>query len=353
MKTPRSNPSVDDRNVDVGEVEGRSPGAPWGRAEWVGLALLVGGTVVQTVRWAQASISSVDLVLGVAAGVMLALAAGLLLPHVTGRGPAIATLTAAATMLLLIATGPANLPDGNLLEVTLDSRMADFLLVATLYGAAALVSWLTPRDGTETFTGALPAVVITAVATVLLLWWSHTTANFGLAARIETDAALLMVAAAAFGRTHRRVLATVAALAVLMDPYVYLVAPFRGFIAGAAGDAALTAVTIAVPLALARYAGTRRPATATTSATSPLTLLVVVNALNIADAVFTWVLLRRGTGEELNPVIDVIGPPGKVIAVAIGTYVLYRIKPESLRWALIPVASIVAYHVMGAMFVGF
>lgn len=350
MKTPpRSNP-LDDRNVDVDEA--RSADAPWGRAESVGLALLVGGTVVQTVRWAQPSISSSDLVLGVAAGVMLAVAGGLLLPRVTGRGPAIATLVAAATMLLLITTGPANLPDGNLLEVAVGSRIADFALVAALYGAAALVSWLTAHDGTETFTGALPAVVVTAVATVLLLWWSHTTAGFGLAARIETDAALLMVAAAAFGRTHRRVLATVAVVVVLMDPYVYVVAPFHGFIAGTAGDAALTAATIAVPLALARYVGTRRPATATTSPTSPLTLLVVVNALNIADAVFTWVLLRRGTGEELNPVIGVIGLPGKVVAVAVGTYVLYRIKPESLRWALIPVASIVAYHVMGAMFVG-
>ena len=336
----------------------RSPDASWGRAQWAGLVLLVGGMVAHAVRWAQSfaspgGVSSGDVLLGVAAGLMLAVAAGVLLPLVTGRGPATATLTATATVLLLVATGPAHLPDGSLLGGALGSRTADLLVAAGLYGAAALVAWRTPRDGTEDFAGALPAVVVTAVATVLLLWWSHTTAGFGLAARIGTDAALLMVAAAAFGRRHGRVLAAVVILIVLMDPYVYLVAPFNGSVGSAAGEAGLTAVTVAVPLALARYVGTRRAATATTPMTSPLTLLVVVNALNIADAVFTWVLLRRGTGEELNPVIDVIGLPGKVIAVAIGTYVLYRIKPDSLRWALIPVASIVAYHVMGAIFVGF
>lgn len=320
-----------------------------GRPGRVGLLLLAFGAIVQTVRWSQPSVSSADLLLGVCAGVALAVAAGVLLPHVTGRGPAVATLAAAGTMLLLIASGSANLPDGNLLEMSLGSRLRDAAFVAGLYALAALVAWWTRRDGSESFTGLLPAVLITAVASVLLLWWSHTTAGFGLAARIETDAALLMVAAAAFGRTHRRAVATAAVVVVLMDPYVYLVAPLRGEIGGAAGEAALTAATVAVPLVLARYVGTRRRATATAS---PLRLLVMVNVLNIADAVFTWVLVRHGTGEELNPIVDAIGLPGKVVGVAVGTYMLYRIKPDSLRWALIPVAAIVAYHVMGAMFVG-
>jgi len=327
----------------------RAPDVWRSRAGRVGLLLLVCGTVLQAVRWSQPSVSSADLLLGMCAGIALAVAAGVLLPRVIGRGPAIGTLAAAATMLLLLATGSASLPDGNLLEIALGSRLGDAALVACLYAVAAMMAWWTPRDRTETFTGALPAVVITAVATVLLLWWSHTTAGLGLAARIETDAALLMVAAAAFGRTHRRALATAAVVVVLMDPYVCLVAPLRGAAIGAAGEAALTAATVAVPLALARYVGTR-PRSAST--TSPLTLLVVVNVLNIADAVFTWVLVRRGTGEELNPIVDAIGLPGKVLGVAIGTYVLYRIKPDSLRWALIPLAAIVAYHVMGAMFVG-
>ena len=108
-----------------------------------------------------------------------------------------------------------------------------------------------------------------------------------------------------------------------------------------------------MPLALARYVGTRRPATDTTSTTSPLTMLVIVNALNIADAVFTWVLLLRGTARNSTRSSTLIGLPGKVIGVALGTYVLYRMKPESLRWALIPVAATVTYHVMGAMFSGF
>ena len=99
--------------------------------------MLAFGAVMQTVRWSQPSMSSADLLLGVCAGVSLAVAAGFLLPHVTGRGPAVATLAAAGTMLLLIASGSASLPDGNLLEVSLGSRLGEAAFVAGLYAVAA------------------------------------------------------------------------------------------------------------------------------------------------------------------------------------------------------------------------
>lgn len=81
---------------------------------------------------------------------------------------------------------------------------------------------------------------------------------------------------------------------------------------------------------------------------SPLALLLAVNLLNVADAALTVLWIEMGIAVEANPVVDLIGFPAKVVGVAIGSYVVYRLRP---RWLLVPIAALAlvcVYHVAGA-----
>lgn len=80
----------------------------------------------------------------------------------------------------------------------------------------------------------------------------------------------------------------------------------------------------------------------------PLGLLVAVNALNVLDAALTVLWIEMGIAVEGNPLVDAIGFPAKVVVVAVGSYVVYRLRP---RWLLVPVvalAAVCAYHLVGA-----
>jgi hypothetical protein len=80
----------------------------------------------------------------------------------------------------------------------------------------------------------------------------------------------------------------------------------------------------------------------------PVVLLLGVNALNVLDAALTMLWIHMGIAVEANPVVDAIGFPAKVVGVAVGSYLVYRLRP---RWLLAPVAvlAVVAvYHVVGA-----
>jgi len=80
---------------------------------------------------------------------------------------------------------------------------------------------------------------------------------------------------------------------------------------------------------------------------SPLALLVAVNVLNIADALFTQFAVRAGQATELNPLVRTIGLPAKILGVGLLSWLLYRKRPALL---LIPAAAllvVLAYHVSG------
>ena len=80
---------------------------------------------------------------------------------------------------------------------------------------------------------------------------------------------------------------------------------------------------------------------------SPVALLVAVNVLNVADALFTQFAVRAGQATELNPLIRSIGLPAKIVGVGLLSWLLYRRRPALL---LIPAAAlliVLAYHVSG------
>jgi Domain of unknown function (DUF5658) len=80
---------------------------------------------------------------------------------------------------------------------------------------------------------------------------------------------------------------------------------------------------------------------------SPVGLLVAVNLLNVADALFTRLAVHAGQATELNPLVRAVGLPAKVVGVGLLSWLLYRRRPALL---LIPAAAllvVLAYHVSG------
>jgi Domain of unknown function (DUF5658) len=67
------------------------------------------------------------------------------------------------------------------------------------------------------------------------------------------------------------------------------------------------------------------------------TLLWVLYALNLADALLTSVALRTGVAVEGNPVVHVIGLPGKIALVTVAGYLVSVLRPRAL---LIPVVAL-------------
>ena len=108
-------------------------------------------------------------------------------------------------------------------------------------------------------------------------------------------------------------------------------------VVAAAGSLALDRDTRAAPRgALAALMG------------SPLALLVVINALNVADATLTVLWIEMGIALEANPIVDAMGFPAKVAVVAVGSYVVFRLRP---RWLIVPIvalALVCVYHLVGA-----
>jgi hypothetical protein len=80
---------------------------------------------------------------------------------------------------------------------------------------------------------------------------------------------------------------------------------------------------------------------------TPLSALVLVNVLNVADAVLTWMALDSHQAAEANPVVRMLGLPAKVMLVAAISLVLYRRRPRALAWAVLIFLVVMAWHVAG------
>lgn len=96
--------------------------------------------------------------------------------------------------------------------------------------------------------------------------------------------------------------------------------------------------------------GAQRPRPqALTFGMTPRALLVLVNALNVLDATLTiiWIELRMAV--EANPVVDAMGFPAKVLGVAVGSYVVYRLAPRWLAVPAVALSGVCVYHIAGAM----
>jgi hypothetical protein len=75
--------------------------------------------------------------------------------------------------------------------------------------------------------------------------------------------------------------------------------------------------------------------------------LLLVNVLNIADALMTEFFVHRGLAVETNPLVRVIGLPLKIVFVLAASVLLYRIRPKMLVWPTIFLAAVLAWHMSG------
>ncbi|QBI21171.1 hypothetical protein ER308_17405 [Egibacter rhizosphaerae] len=83
--------------------------------------------------------------------------------------------------------------------------------------------------------------------------------------------------------------------------------------------------------------------------TSPLGLLVLCNVLNVLDAGLTILWIDMDVAVEGNPIVDTIGFPAKVVGVAIGSWIVYRVRPRVLWLPIVVLAAVNAYHLLGAV----
>ena len=82
--------------------------------------------------------------------------------------------------------------------------------------------------------------------------------------------------------------------------------------------------------------------------TSPRQALLVLNTLNLADALFTSFALRAEGGIEANPFVRLIGLPAKILLVAGLSLVLYRIRPRALAWLVLAFGAVFVWHLAGS-----
>jgi hypothetical protein len=83
---------------------------------------------------------------------------------------------------------------------------------------------------------------------------------------------------------------------------------------------------------------------------APLSALILVNVLNVADAVLTWAAIDSRQASEANPVVRMVGLPAKVMLVAAISLVLFRRQPRALAWIAMIFLGVIAWHVAGLYF---
>ena len=83
---------------------------------------------------------------------------------------------------------------------------------------------------------------------------------------------------------------------------------------------------------------------------SPLSALILLNVLNVADAILTWAAIDTHQASEANPVVRMLGLPAKVMLVAAISLVLYRRRPRVLAWTALVFIGVIAWHVAGMYF---
>lgn len=83
---------------------------------------------------------------------------------------------------------------------------------------------------------------------------------------------------------------------------------------------------------------------------APLSALILLNVLNVADAVLTWAAIDTKQAAEANPVVRMLGLPAKVMLVAAISLVLFRRQPRALAWTALVFLGVIAWHVAGLYF---
>lgn len=80
-----------------------------------------------------------------------------------------------------------------------------------------------------------------------------------------------------------------------------------------------------------------------------LLAFLVLNALNVLDALLTWYVLNRGLAVEGNPVIGVISLPGKIALVALAGWFVAHLRPRALPSPIVALALVALWTLTGVV----
>ena len=81
----------------------------------------------------------------------------------------------------------------------------------------------------------------------------------------------------------------------------------------------------------------------------PLGTLILLNVLNIADAMLSEAAINAGSAHELNPFVLAVGFPAKVTLVAMFSGLLLWRRPQALVWPALVFVVLGAYHLTGLL----
>jgi hypothetical protein len=86
----------------------------------------------------------------------------------------------------------------------------------------------------------------------------------------------------------------------------------------------------------------------------PIGTLLLLNGLNVVDAILSDAAIGAGVARELNPLVLAIGAPAKLVVVAALSALLCWKRPQALVWPALAFVALGAYHLtglLGALFV--
>jgi hypothetical protein len=82
-------------------------------------------------------------------------------------------------------------------------------------------------------------------------------------------------------------------------------------------------------------------------ADKPRRALLILNVLNVVDAVFTAFAVRTEGAIEANPFVRAIGLPAKVVLVGVLSLLVFRVRPRALAWLTLVLAGVLMWHLAG------
>lgn len=78
-------------------------------------------------------------------------------------------------------------------------------------------------------------------------------------------------------------------------------------------------------------------------------LVAALNALNLADVLFTRAAVHSGQAVEANPIATWIGPGLKLAGVGIASVLVARLRPRALIWLVVAFVAVITWHLSGVV----
>jgi hypothetical protein len=114
---------------------------------------------------------------------------------------------------------------------------------------------------------------------------------------------------------------------------------------GVASSLPYTAPFLALPVFAAMWEPLSRGLHALVD--KPRRALLLLNALNVVDAMFTAFAVRTEGALEANPFVRVIGLPAKILLVGMLSPLVFRARPHALAWLTLILAGVLVWHLAG------